>query len=101
MSESTAGETSSTTTDKSPRETFDEAKELVVAYARQETIEPIKNLGKWLGFGIAGSIFVTLGTFTGSLTWVPYAVVLGGTLIVIGAAIAAIVRRPDENGSRS
>lgn len=73
--------------------------ELVVAYFKQETTEPLKRLGRVLGFGIAGSlllgagvVFVTIGvlrylqhdqsdTFHGNWTVVPY-------LIVIVALIA-------------
>lgn len=43
---------------------IDEAKELqqmLVSYAKQETIEPLKTLGGYLAWGIAGSIFMFLG----------------------------------------
>lgn len=42
----------------------DEAKELqqmLVTYAKQETVEPLKTLGGYLGKGIAGSICMFLG----------------------------------------
>ena len=48
---------------------MDEAKELqqmLVTYAKQETVEPLKTLGGYLAKGIAGSIFMFLGImFTG------------------------------------
>lgn len=68
--------------------------DLVRAYALQETVEPIKGLGKYAAFGIAGSILVSLGlvllllgalralqtatgdTFDGSWSWAPYLIVL-------------------------
>jgi hypothetical protein len=78
---------------------------LVIAYAKQETVLPLKNLGRYVGFGLAGSILLAAGgaflTLTavrlvqsetgphlhGNLTWVPY---LGGILVAaVGAAWAA------------
>jgi tetrahydromethanopterin S-methyltransferase subunit C len=67
---------------------------LVRAYALQETVEPIKGLGKYAAFGLAGSIALSLGlvllllgalralqtatgdTFEGSWSWAPYLIVL-------------------------
>lgn len=45
---------------------LDEAKELqemLVTYAKQETVEPLKTLGRYLGLGLAGSVFMFLGMF--------------------------------------
>jgi hypothetical protein len=38
-----------------------ELKSLIVGYAKQETIDPLKTLGRYLGFGLAGSISIGLG----------------------------------------
>ena len=80
-----------------PQQTIRELRDLVVAYAKQETVEPIKGLGKFIGFGLAGAVlmgfgimFVAIGvlrvlqeeTFphlTGNWSWVPYAVVVVAT----------------------
>jgi len=85
--------------------------ELVVAYLKQETIEPIKGLGRFVAFGIAGSIVLTLGLvllvlgglravqvetsphLTGSLTWVPYLVVLVAAGLFAGLAARAITSK--------
>jgi H+/Cl- antiporter ClcA len=74
--------------------TVTELKELLVTYARQQTVDPVKALGRYLGFGLAGAamvglscVFLALGllrllqtetgsTFTGNLSWVPYLLVL-------------------------
>lgn len=90
-------------------ELFD-LKELIVAYVKQETIEPIKGLGRFLAFGLLGSFLLSVGTlmlvlaglralqtetgtmFAGNFSWAPYFVVfvvalgMGGiTLSRIGA----------------
>ena len=63
---------------------------LVIDYAKQETLGPIKGLGRFVGFGVAGSVALAVGavllllavlralqsetgsTFTGHLSWLPY-----------------------------
>ena len=80
---------------------------LVLAYFRQETVEPVRNLGRFVAFGVAGSLMLGLGlgllllavlrifqtetgsTFTGHLSWVPYVIMLVVTLVLAGAAMAA------------
>ncbi len=84
--------------------------DLVRGYAKQETIEPIKGLGRFLAFGLLGSFLLSVGTlmlvlaglralqtetgtvFAGNSSWAPYFIVfvvalaLGGlTLTRIGA----------------
>lgn len=45
---------------RGPAAQVGELKTLVIAYARQETLDPLRTLGRSMGFGIAGS--VALGT---------------------------------------
>lgn len=84
-----------------PTETVNSLKDLLIAYAKQETIDPLRSLGRYLGFGLAGAVLMALGiillavgalralqtetgsTFTGSLTWVPYLIVLAGLVVAI------------------
>ena len=35
--------------------------ELLVAYAKQETTEPLKGLGRWIGYGAGGSFLIAIG----------------------------------------
>ena len=88
-----------------PQETLRELRDLVVAYIKQETVEPIKGLGRYIAFGIIGAlligtgiVFVEIGVlrllqgtaadphFTGNWSWAPYAIVVVGSLAA--AAIA-------------
>ena len=87
-----------------------ELRELVVAYAKQETVEPLRNLGRFLAFGVAGSLTIGLGVsllllgglrllqtetgdaFDGNWSWVPYLTVLAAAGVVIALALAARAR---------
>lgn len=91
-----------------------ELRELVVAYLKQETVEPIKQLGRFVAFGVAGSLFLSIGLvmltlsvlrvlqtetdtmFTGNLSWLPYVftfVLCGAVAALAGRAITAHRRK--------
>ncbi len=86
----------------SPLEGAQEIQGMLVDYAKQETVEPLKRLGRYLGLGVAGSLLMFLGAlfvglgalrlaqtfFTGSsfLSTVPYLI----SLTVLGLAMALI-----------
>ena len=69
-------------------ETFDDLVGLFRRYVRQETVEPLRSLGRYLLFGTAGSLLVGAGTvllalgalrglqawgaLDGRWSWVPY-----------------------------
>jgi uncharacterized membrane protein YidH (DUF202 family) len=85
-----------------PLEGAQEIQQMLVTYAKQETVEPLKQLSRYLGMGLAGSFMVFLGVFFvglatlrlmqsfevfGGASWastVPY-------LVAIGVLVVAIV----------
>lgn len=96
-----------------------ELKDLVVAYARQETVVPIKGLGRFVAFGVAGSSALAAGllllslallrvlqvetgrTFAGRLSWAPYLITLlacAAVVVLSGRAIGS--RRRKAEGRR-
>lgn len=86
--------------------------DLLVAYARQETIDPLRNIGRYLAYGLGGMIVITLGVFmiglsalralqtqtgeafTGFWSWVPYLLVA----LVLGGLVAVAVSRIGKGG---
>jgi hypothetical protein len=81
-----------------------ELRDLVVTYLKQQTLVPLQKLGRYIGFGVLGSLLMGFGvlflgvsvlrvlqtetsdTFAGDWSWVPYlitfvALVLGGALV--------------------
>ncbi len=85
--------------------------DLVKNYARQETVDPLKGAGQWVGFGLLGSILLMIGgvaltlamlralqeetgsTFTGNLSWAPYALTLLALTVVIAALGLRITKK--------
>ena len=85
--------------------------DLVRAYAKQETVEPLKGIGRFVAFGIAGSFLLGTGvvllvvgglralqtetgtTFAGNWSWVPYLIVLVGCAAVIGLVLSRTGKR--------
>ena len=101
-----------------PQQTVRELQDLVVAYAKQETVEPLKGMARYTGFGIAGALLVGVGvTFMsigmlrglqslrgwgvhGNWSWVPYiADVIALTLLASGIWVtkAKRSRRPERS----
>lgn len=90
-----------------PIDDIREVWKLVVAYARQETLEPIRGLGRFLAWGLAAAVFISTGlflallgalrllqtetgsAFDGNWSWVPYVITLLGCALAAYAAIAS------------
>lgn len=84
--------------------------DLVKAYVKQETLGPLKGVGRFVGFGVAGAVLLGIGLtlvalallrflqtetgspLTGNWSWVPYLVVIVALGILIGLSVAAIRR---------
>ncbi|HEX5367265.1 MAG TPA: hypothetical protein VFW63_11470 [Acidimicrobiales bacterium] len=80
---------------------------LTKGYARQETVDPLKGIGRYLAYGGAGALVGAVGvlllmlaglralqtetgsTFQGNLSWLPYLIVL---VVAAGLAAAAVAR---------
>lgn len=84
--------------------------QLLRDYAKQETIDPLKSIGRFLGYGLAAALSMGLGilfgavaviralqtetgdALTGSLNWVPYVVGLVFTSVAVAITVSAIKR---------
>ena len=107
------------------RATGSETLQLVIDYVKQETLDPLKGLGRYLLFGVAGSVFLShrtascsrspscgcsrarpVRTFTGNLSWVPYVICTVVVVAVAALAVWSISRgqarsaRGDKEGER-
>ena len=91
--------------------------QLVLAYLKQETLEPLKGLLRFVGIGIGGAVLTSLGLvllavaglralqvetaphFAGNLSWLPYLIVLVGA-VLIAALSAKRISAKRRTGSR-
>ena len=82
---------------------LEEVRDLFVRYFKEQTVQPLKDLGRFVAFGALGSIFVGFGVVVGlvgllrmfqwlfpvldgSLSWIPYLII-----VVLALAIGALV----------
>jgi hypothetical protein len=71
---------------------IEDIKDLAVRYIKEETVKPVKELGRYMFFGAIGSLFVGIGAslllfgllrflqrqfpvLNGTLSWIPYLIV--------------------------
>ncbi len=75
--------------------------DFVTAYAKQETLGPLRGAGRWLGYGIAAALTLSLGLFllllgllrmlqtewdrsaSGNMSWLAYLVTLVVAVILL------------------
>ena len=85
-----------------------ELRDLVVQYFREQTLVPIQKLGRYVGFGVLGSLMLGFGvlflamsglralqdetgdTFSGDWSWVPYLIMF--IALILGAALVWLAR---------
>jgi hypothetical protein len=85
-----------------PQQTIAELKELVIAYAKQETLDPLKGIGRYMRNGTIGALLIGLGVmftaigalralqtetdehFTGNWSIMPYVIVILGLAVLAG-----------------
>jgi flagellar biosynthesis protein FliQ len=87
---------------------FQEVRDLFVRYLKEQTVQPLKELGRYVAFGALGSVFVAFGVVVGllgllrmfqalfpvldgSLSWIPYLIVVVLALAVAGLVVQRIV----------
>lgn len=91
--------------------------DLLLRYAKQETLDPIKALGRYIKWGAAGAILLALGVpllllgglraaqeelsphLDGTLSWVPYVMVIVACAVIIALLTRGILadkRRADR-----
>jgi membrane protein implicated in regulation of membrane protease activity len=86
--------------EKTPQEQVRELKELLIAYFKQETIDPLKGLVRYVGFGLLGALLMGTGIFfvamgllralqtqtgtalTGNWSWAPYGITVLGLVVI-------------------
>jgi hypothetical protein len=85
-----------------------ELRDMVVRYFREQTLVPLQQLGRYVGFGILGSLLLGFGvvfmgmaglralqdetgdTFSGDWSWVPYLIMF--VALLLGAALVWLAR---------
>jgi uncharacterized membrane protein YidH (DUF202 family) len=90
--------------------------ELVVAYFKQESVDPIKQVGRFVAWGLVGAIFIGVGLvllaigglralqsdpairthLRGNWSWAPYGAVAAVSLAVAGLSVSRIFKVPSR-----
>jgi hypothetical protein len=94
-----------------------ELRDLVVTYVKQQTIVPLKQLVRYVGYGIGGSLLLgfgvvfcamaglralqteTNGTFADDWSWVPYVIMV--VILMVGGALVWVLRGARRTGKEA
>ena len=88
---------------------FVELCKMVRGYIKQETLDPLRGVGRWLAWGIVGAIALLFGAVVGlvgllrllqaeifdqpnGFTWAPYMIIVGVALVMIWLSLTRIAR---------
>jgi Flp pilus assembly protein TadB len=92
---------------------------LIIDYIKQETLNPLKGLGRFMLFGVAGSVALAIGlvilsvaflrllqgetgtTFTGDWSWAPYLICAVAVVAVAAVAVMAVTRGQARNVAKA
>jgi hypothetical protein len=93
--------------------------ELILTYLKQETLEPLKGLGRFIAYGMAGSILLATGLvvlttavlrvlqvetaphWTGNWSWLPYVLTVIAVALVallVASRIGSVKRKSQKGG---
>jgi hypothetical protein len=93
--------------------------ELLTAYAKQETVDPLRSLGRYLGYGLGGAALLAMGVFflalsglralqtetgdvfTGAWSAAPYVIVALVLVAIAALAASRITRGPHASRART
>jgi hypothetical protein len=93
------------------RRDLEELRDLTVKYVKEETVDPIQDLGRYAAYGALGSVFVGLGSllflvgllrilqtetavFHGNWSWVPYLIVVVAGVLIVGVVVWRVASGP-------
>ena len=88
---------------------FVELVKMVRDYVKQETLDPLKGVGRWLAWGIVGAVALLFGAVTGLIgllrllqaevfyqpngfTWAPYMIIVGVAVVMVWLSLTRIAR---------
>ena len=82
---------------------------MVRDYVKQETLDPLRGVGRWLAWGIVGAVALLFGAVTGLIgllrllqaevfyqpngfTWAPYMIVVVVAVVMVWLSLTRIAR---------